>query len=193
MCAAANFAWANRHMIGHQVREGLKEVFGEKIGVTTVYDVAHNIAKHEEHVIDGEKKKVWVHRKGATRAFPPGHLDVPLKYRAVGQPILIPGSMGTSSYVLVGTEKAMSESFGSTAHGAGRLMSRKQANATWRGEDLKKELEEKKIFVKAASWRGVSEEAPGAYKDVSEVVKVSHDAGIGNIVVKVVPMGVVKG
>ncbi|MBD3209202.1 RtcB family protein [Candidatus Woesearchaeota archaeon] len=193
MCAAANFAWANRHMIGHQVREGLRELFGEKTEVKTVYDVAHNIAKLEEHVIDGEKRKVWVHRKGATRAFPPGHPAVPKDYQKVGQPILIPGSMGTSSYVLVGTEKAMQESFGSTAHGAGRLMSRKQANATWRGEDLKKELEEKKIYVKAASWRGVSEEAPGAYKDVSEVVKVSHDAGIGNLVAKVVPLGVVKG
>lgn len=193
MCAAANFAWANRHIIGHQVRTGLKQVFGEDTKALTVYDVAHNIAKLEEHDIDGQMKKVWVHRKGATRAFGPGRIEVPKKYRAVGQPILIPGSMGTSSYVLVGTEKAMKESFGSTAHGAGRVMSRKQANETWRGEDLKKELEEKKIYVKAASWRGVSEEAPGAYKDVSEVVKVSHDAGIGNLVVKVVPLGVVKG
>jgi tRNA-splicing ligase RtcB len=193
MCAAANFAWANRHMIGHQVRAGVQEIFGAETEVTTVYDVAHNIAKLEEHVIEGESRKVWVHRKGATRAFPPGHPDVPIKYRDVGQPILIPGSMGTSSYVLVGTKKAMLESFGSTAHGAGRVMSRKEANETWRGEDLKRELEEKKIFIKAASWRGVSEEAPGAYKDVSEVVKVSHDAGIGNIVVKVVPIGVVKG
>ncbi|MBN1275811.1 RtcB family protein [Candidatus Woesearchaeota archaeon] len=193
MCAAANFAWANRHMIGYQVREGFREVFGPETEVRTVYDVAHNIAKVEEHVIDGVNRRVWVHRKGATRAFPPGHPGVPADYRGVGQPILIPGSMGTSSYVLVGTEKAMQVSFGSTAHGAGRLMSRKQANETWRGEDLKKELELKRIYVKAASLRGISEEAPGAYKDVSEVVKVSHDAGIGNLVVKVVPLGVIKG
>ena len=193
MCAAANFAWANRHMIGHQVRQAFHDIFGDAASLRTVYDVAHNIAKLEEHVIAGEKKKVWVHRKGATRAFPPGHKDVPKAYRAVGQPILIPGSMGTASWVLVGTEKAMAESFGSTAHGAGRLMSRKQANETWRGEDLKKELEAQKIYVKAASWRGVSEEAPKAYKDVDEVVKVSHDAGIGNLVVKVKPLGVVKG
>ena len=193
MCSAANFAWANRHMIGHWVREGLQEVFGSDTRVRTMYDVAHNIAKLEEHVIDGEKRRVWVHRKGATRAFPPGHPDVPEAYREVGQPIIIPGSMGTSSYVLVGTEKAMAESFGSTAHGAGRLMSRKQANRSWRGEDIRKELEDRKIYIKAASWRGVSEEAPKAYKDVDEVVKVSHDAGIGNLVVKVVPLGVVKG
>ncbi len=193
MCAAANFAWANRHVIGHQVRTALKEVFGEETSVKTMYDVAHNIAKLEEHEIDGEKRKVWVHRKGATRAFGPNNPEIPKDYQPVGQPILIPGSMGTASYILVGTEEGMKESFGSTAHGAGRMMSRKQANNSWKGEDVKKELESKHIYVKAASWRGVSEEAPKAYKDVDEVVKVSHDAKIGNLVVRVVPFGVVKG
>ncbi len=193
MSAAANFAWANRHIIGHQARVAFRRVFGESADLVTVYDVAHNIAKLEEHMIDGQKRRVWVHRKGATRAFAPGRPEVPEVYRGVGQPILIPGSMGTASYVLVGTEKAMEESFGSTAHGAGRLMSRKKANASWRGEDVKRELEEHNILVKAASWRGVSEEAPKAYKDVDEVVKVSHGAGIGKLVAKVKPLGVVKG
>lgn len=193
MSAAANFAWANRHMIGSQVRKSFKRVFGEDTTLHTLYDVAHNIAKLEEHEVDGEMKKVWVHRKGATRAFGKGREEIPKKYRDVGQPILLPGSMGTSSYILVGTEKAMKESFGSTAHGAGRMMSRKQANLNWKGEDIQKELEANNIFVKAASWRGISEEAPKAYKDVDEVVKVSDDAGIGNIVVQVKPMGVVKG
>ncbi len=194
MCAAANFAWANRHIIGHQVRVAFDEVFGKgKVELHTLYDVAHNIAKLEEHLIDGEKKKVYVHRKGATRAFPPHHPDVPKAFQETGQPIILPGSMGTSSYILVGTQKAMQESFGSTAHGAGRLMSRKEANDTWRGEDVKNDLEKRKIYIKAASWKGISEEAPGVYKDVDEVVKVTHDAGIGNIVARVVPLGVVKG
>ncbi len=193
MCAAANFAWTNRHVIGHQTRKSFKEVFGEKAKLETVYDVAHNIAKLEEHDINGEKSWVWVHRKGATRAFPPGNKELPLKYQETGQPIFIPGSMGTSSYVLVGTEKAMLESFGSTAHGAGRLMSRKKANENWKGQELRKDLEKEKIYVKAASWKGVSEEAPGAYKDVDEVVKVSDKAGIGKLVAQLKPIGVTKG
>ena len=193
MCAAANFAWANRHIIGHQVRTAFKEVFGEKVELTTLYDVAHNIAKLETHVIDGESCEVYVHRKGATRAFGPGRAEVPKKYQKVGQPILLPGSMGTSSYILVGTEGAMAESFGSTAHGAGRLMSRHTANNTWTGEQVKKDLEKEHIFIKAASWKGISEEAPGAYKNVDEVVSVSDEAGIGKIVVQLKPLGVVKG
>ncbi|HII16863.1 TPA: RtcB family protein [Candidatus Woesearchaeota archaeon] len=193
MCAAANFAWANRHMIGHEVRKAFKEFFGPETDVRTVYDVAHNIAKLEKHVVDGVEKEVWVHRKGATRAFGPGRPEIPKHYRSVGQPIFIPGSMGTSSYVLVGTEKAYRESFGSTAHGAGRLLSRHAANQQYRAEDLKKELEEQKIFVKAASFRGVSEEAPKAYKDVDEVVRVSDEAGIGRLVAQLMPMGVIKG
>ena len=192
MCAAANFAWCNRHIIGHQTRKAFKEIFGD-VEIHTIYDVAHNIAKEEIHNINGEDKKVWVHRKGATRAFGPGMPEIPKKYQETGQPIFIPGSMGTSSWVLAGTQHAYDESFGSTAHGAGRVMSRKQANQTWRGEELKKELEQQNIFVKAASWRGITEESPGAYKDVDEVIEVSDKAGIGNKVAQLKPMGVVKG
>jgi tRNA-splicing ligase RtcB (3'-phosphate/5'-hydroxy nucleic acid ligase) len=194
MCATANFAWTNRHMIAHQVRKSFKEVFGDKVELKQIYDVAHNIAKREVHVIDGKECEVWVHRKGATRAFGPKMSGIPAKYQETGQPIFLPGSMGTSSYVLVGTQGAMEESFGSTAHGAGRNMSRHAANNKWKGEDVKKDLEEKQnIYVKAASWKGISEEAPGAYKDVDEVVQVSHAAGIGNIVAQLKPIGVIKG
>ena len=145
MNACANFAFANKQVITSQVRKALKKVFGEKVEAHTVYDVHHNIAKEEEYEFDGEKVKCWVHRKGATRAFGPGSPELPEKYQKTGQPILIPGSMGTSSWVLVGNNKSLMESFGSTAHGAGRIMSRKQANQTWRAEDLKKELEQRKI------------------------------------------------
>jgi len=194
MCAAANFAWTNRHIIGHQTRKSFSDVFGDKVKLKTVYDVAHNIAKLEEHLIDGKKEKVYVHRKGATRAFPPGNKEIPKKYQKTGQPLFIPGSMGTSSYVLAGTEKAMSESFGSTAHGAGRLMSRFKANQEWKGSEVKEKLlSENNIHIKAASNRGISEEAPNAYKDVDEVVKVSHDAGIGKLVAQLKPIGVIKG
>ncbi|MBI5388800.1 RtcB family protein [Candidatus Woesearchaeota archaeon] len=194
MCAAANFAWCNRHMIGHQTRRSFQEVFAKDVQLTTVYDVAHNIAKKEEHEAEGEQFLAWVHRKGATRAFGPHRPEIPLKYQETGQPIFIPGSMGTSSYVLVGTEKSMKESFGSTAHGAGRAMSRFAANQQWRGDQLKNQLEkEQNIHIKAASWRGISEEAPLAYKDVDEVVRVSDEAGIGKLVAQLRPMGVVKG
>jgi len=193
MCAAANFAWTNRHIIGHQVRKSFQEVFGDSAELYTVYDIAHNIAKLEEHVIDGKKCKVWVHRKGATRAFGPGRPEIPKKYKKIGQPIFIPGSMGTASFVLVGTEHALEESFGSTAHGAGRMMSRHAAIKQWRGEDIQKDLEKEHIYIKAASWKGISEEAPGAYKDVDEVVEVSHNAGIGKLVAKLKPIGVTKG
>ena len=192
MCAAANYAWTNRHLIGHQARISFKEVFGE-VNIKTIYDVAHNIAKLEEHEINGKKKKVWVHRKGATRAFGPGNSEIPEAYQSTGQPIFIPGSMGTASYVLAGTERAMHESFGSTAHGAGRMMSRKKANESWTGDQVRSDLGKQNIYVKAASWRGVSEEAPLAYKDVDEVVRVSDEAGIGKLVVKVRPIGVIKG
>ncbi len=193
MCAAANFAWCNRHVLGHQTRKAVKEVIGDKAELKTVYDVAHNIAKVEGHDIDGEKKKLWVHRKGATRAFGPGRKEIPEAYRDVGQPILIPGSMGGGSYVLVGTNKGMKETFGSTAHGAGRIMSRHQAKKEFWGETIKKELEKKNIFVKAASMSGIAEEAPGAYKNPDEVVKVSDKADIGKLVVRLRPLGVVKG
>ncbi|MBW2994767.1 RtcB family protein, partial [Candidatus Woesearchaeota archaeon] len=192
MCAAANFAWCNRHVLGHQTRLAVNDVIPDA-KLDTVYDVAHNIAKVEEHKIDGEMKKVWMHRKGATRAFGPGHKEIPEAYRDVGQPIILPGSMGTSSYVLVGTNEGMEATFGSTAHGAGRVMSRHQAIRTFRGEAVVRDLEKKGIFVKGASWKGIAEEASGAYKDVDEVVKVSHDAKIGKLVVRLKPIGVVKG
>ena len=193
MCASANYAWSNRHMIGHQVRQAMKDVFGKDVTVETVYDVAHNIAKKETHDIDGEKKEVWIHRKGATRAFGPGNPEIPAKYQETGQPVFIPGSMGTSSYVLAGAEESMKQSYGSTAHGSGRLMSRTQARNQWTSQGIKKELEKDNIIVKAASNKGVTEEAPGAYKNVDEVVKVSDEAGIATLVAQLKPMGVVKG
>jgi tRNA-splicing ligase RtcB len=193
MSASANYAWANRHIIAHYVRQSFKEVFGDKVKIDTVYDVSHNIAKLEEHEIDGKKRKVYVHRKGATRAFGPGRKEISEDYRDIGQPIIIPGSMGTSSYVLLGTEKAMKETFGSTAHGAGREMSRHDAIKSFNAETIKSELEKRHIYLKSASWKGVAEEAPLAYKDIDEVVKVSHVAGIGTLVVKVIPLGVIKG
>ncbi len=194
MAAAANYAWANRHIIAHRVRLAFYDVLGiSPDEIPLVYDVAHNIAKIEEHIVDGKPKKLIVHRKGATRAFPKGRNELPKKYLSVGQPVLIPGSMGTSSYVLVGTEKGFNETFGSTAHGAGRLMSRHQANETFTPESVRQELAEKHIVLKSRSQKGISEEAPGVYKDVSEVVKVSDVTGIGKLVVKLRPLGVVKG
>ncbi len=192
MCAAANFAWANRHVIAHQAKEVFKTFFPATT-FQTVYDVAHNIAKKETHFIDGKPEEVMVHRKGATRAFGPGSLDLPKEYQVTGQPVLIPGSMGTASYILVGTKEGMKVSFGSTAHGAGRLMSRFAAKKMYEGEKVKDDLAKKHIILKARSIRGVGDEAPGAYKDVDEVVRVSHDAGIGNIVAKLKPLGVIKG
>ena len=192
MSAAANFAWCNRHIIGHQTRLAFNKIFPDA-KLKTVYDIAHNIAKIENHKINGETKKVYMHRKGATRAFGPGNPEIPKDYQKTGQPILIPGSMGTASYLLVGTEKGMEVTFGSTAHGAGRTMSRHAALKQWRGEALKKELETKNIFIKSASWKGIAEEAPGAYKDIEEVVDVSHKADIGKKVARLKPIGVVKG
>lgn len=196
MKAAANFAWANRQMITHWVRESFEEVFkrkAEDMEMEIVYDVAHNIAKLEEHEVDGKKVKVVVHRKGATRAFPAGHPDVPRAYRDVGQPVLIPGSMGTASYVLAGAEGSMRETFGSSCHGAGRLLSRKAATRQYRGDRLRNELLQRGIYVRAASLRVVAEEAPGAYKSVDNVVQVVHEAGIANLVARMRPMGVAKG
>ncbi len=196
MSAAANYAWVNRQMMAHWIRESFAKVFevdAHDLCREIVYDVAHNIAKRETHTVDGEKMDVVVHRKGATRSFAPGRIEVPEKYRAVGQPVLLPGSMGTSSYVLSGTEKAMETSFGSTAHGAGRVMSGFAAVKKFRGERVKQELEAKGITVRSASWRGLSEEAPQVYKDVDEVVRVSDAVGIGKLVAKVRPMGVLKG
>ena len=196
MKAAANFAWANRQMITHWVRESFEEVFkrkAEDMEMHVVYDVAHNIAKVEEHEVDGRKVRVVVHRKGATRAFPAGHPDVPRAYRDVGQPVLIPGSMGTASYVLAGAEGSMRETFGSSCHGAGRLLSRKAATKQYRGDRLRNELLQRGIYVRAASLRVVAEEAPGAYKSVDNVVSVVHQAGIAKLVARMRPMGVAKG
>ena len=158
-----------------------------------VYDVCHNVAKFEKHDINGEEKEVCIHRKGATRSFGPGRKEIPEVYRSVGQPVIIPGSMGTASYVLAGTRQAEQLSFGSTAHGAGRMMSRHEARRRFRGEQIKQDLAEKGIELQSTSWRGVAEEAAQAYKDVDEVVKVSHELGIGKRVVRVIPVGVMKG
>jgi len=192
MACAANFAFANKQLITHWVREDLKHYF-PNIKIDVVYDVCHNIAKFEKHIIEGKEKEVLIMRKGATRSFGPGREEIPEAYKNVGQPVLIPGSMGTASYVLVGTKRAEEVSFGSTAHGAGRVESRTQARKERRGEQVKKELEKKGIDLEAGSWKGLSEEAPQAYKDIDEVVRVSHEAGIGNLVAKLKPVAVMKG
>ncbi len=196
MACAVNYAFANRQVITHWVRQSFENVFkrsAEEFGLDLVYDVAHNIAKIEEHNVNGKRTKVWTHRKGATRSFPPGHMDLPADYRSVGQPVIIPGSMGTSSWLLVGTAKAMEVSFGSTAHGAGRMMSRSAAKRSFWGGDVKKALEKRGIVVQAASSVVLAEEADPAYKDVDMVVEVSHNTGIATRVVRLVPIGVVKG
>ncbi len=196
MSCACNFAWANRQMITHWTREAFQKVFkqpAEELGLKLLYDVAHNIAKLERHEVDGSYRKLFVHRKGATRAFPPGSPEIPQEYRSVGQPVLIPGSMGTASYVLVGTKEALKLSWGSTAHGAGRFMSREAAIRRYWGERVRRELESRGILVRAASMRVVAEEAPGAYKDVDRVAKVSHEVGIAKLVARLRPIGVTKG
>lgn len=191
MGAGANFGWANRHVMGHFVREVLADMLGAK--VTTVYDVAHNIAKQETHSVSGEKRDLLVARKGATRAFPAGHRDVPGLYESTGHPVLIPGSMGTSSYVLVGTPRAMELSFGSVNHGAGRLMSRSKAKKTITAEALDAELSSKGIICKATSIESVIDEAPGAYKNVDDVIDVVDRVGLAHKVARMVPLAVMKG
>jgi tRNA-splicing ligase RtcB len=196
MSCAVNYAFVNRQMITHWVRQSFETVFkisAEKIGLNLVYDVAHNIAKIEEHNIGNKQTKVWVHRKGATRAFPPEHPDIPADYKEVGQPVLIPGSMGTSSYVLVGTPKSMEVSFGSTAHGAGRMMSREAAKRRFLGNDVRKALEDRGIIVRSASASVLAEEADPAYKNVDRVAEVSDALGIATRVARLVPMAVIKG
>ncbi len=196
MACAANFAFTNRQMITHWVRETFERVFKKgprDLKLDLIYDVCHNIAKIENHSVNGEKKKLCVHRKGATRAFPSNHPDIPDDYRSIGQPVLIPGDMGRCSYVLVGTEGAMKETFGSTCHGAGRVMSRHQAIKAAKGRAIARELEDKGIIVKGASRGTIVEEIPDAYKDVTDVVNVVHHAGISLKVAKLVPMGVIKG
>jgi tRNA-splicing ligase RtcB (3'-phosphate/5'-hydroxy nucleic acid ligase) len=192
MAAAANFAFANRQMVTYEIRKGMKTFF-PKIKVDVVYDIAHNIAKFEEFEINGEMKTLCVHRKGATRSFGPGRKEICKKYRKVGQPIFIPGSMGTFSYVLVGTEKARELSFASTAHGAGRVMSRTRAKKELSPERVRGELERRGVRIKAGSEKGMVEEAPEAYKDVDEVVRVSDELGIGRVVARLKPVGVLKG
>ena len=192
MAAAANFAFTNRQLITHQIRKSFKKFFiKSKIGV--VYDIAHNIAKFEEFVIDGKKQVLCVHRKGVTRSFGPGRKEIPSIYRKIGCPIFIPGSMGTFSYVLVGTKKAEEISFASTAHGAGRLLSRTFAKNNIAQEHLQQELKDHNVAIKAGSIKSLLEEAPEAYKDVNEVVRVSHELGIGNLVARLKPLAVVKG
>ena len=196
MACAANYAWANRQFILHWVRESFMKVFGknqQELGMRQIYDVCHNIAKIEEYAIDGKKQRLCVHRKGATRAFPAGHPDIPDIYRNLGQPVLIPGDMGRFSYVALGTEVAMKETFGSTCHGAGRVQSRAAAKRSLRGSDVAKALADRGIIVKAESMASLAEEASEAYKDVSEVVEVTHKAGISRKVARAKPMGVVKG
>jgi tRNA-splicing ligase RtcB len=193
MCAAVNYAFANRQMIAHWVRDVFKKVLGSSEGMRQVYDVCHNVAKIEKHAVDGKEKSLCVHRKGATRSFGPGRPEIPEAYRGVGQPVIIPGSMGTASYVLVGTEEAEDMSFSSTAHGAGRAMSRHEALRRFRGEKIRDELAKKGIELQSTSWKGVAEEAAEAYKDVDEVVRVSHEVGLGRLVTRVVPVGVMKG
>jgi len=196
MACAANYAWVNRQMLMHWTREVFERFLKmgpKELGMRLVYDVCHNIAKREFHTIAGQRREVCVHRKGATRALPPGHSAVPADYRTVGQPVLIPGDMGRYSYVLVGTEGAMQETFGSTCHGAGRRQSRTQAKKETKGRSLHRELEDRGIYVMAASRGTLAEEAPEAYKDVSQVVEVVHRAGISRKVAKLRPWGVVKG
>jgi tRNA-splicing ligase RtcB len=196
MACAANYAWANRQFIVHWVRESCIKVLGksqQELGMRQVYDVCHNIAKIEEYTVNGKKERLCVHRKGATRAFPAGHPDVPDIYRSLGQPVLIPGDMGRFSYVAVGTEVAMKETFGSTCHGAGRVQSRAAAKRSLRGSDIARALAERGIIVKAESMASLAEEASEAYKDVSEVVEVAQNAGISRKVARARPIGVVKG
>ena len=194
MAAAANFAWANRQMITHEVRKSWKNILGDAGGeLSVVYDVAHNIAKIEEYFMEGKYKKVIMHRKGATRAFGPGQEEIIKEYRSAGQPVLIPGSMGTASFVLVGTKDSMKESFGSSCHGAGRRMSRHEAKREVRGNELREEMEREGIHVKVGSTPGLAEEAPLAYKDVREVVDVVEGAGIAKKVAELKPIAVIKG
>jgi tRNA-splicing ligase RtcB len=193
MCAAVNYAFANRQMIAHWVRDVFARVLGDAKGMDQVYDVCHNVAKVEEHDVGGRSTRLVVHRKGATRSFGPGRPEVPACYRAIGQPVIIPGSMGTASYILAGTSEAEALSFGSTAHGAGRVMSRHEALRRFRGEKIRDDLARRGIELRSTNWKGVAEEAAEAYKDVEEVVRVSHEVGLGRLVARVVPIGVMKG
>ena len=196
MFSALNFAWSNRQMLTHWTRNSFQRVFNQSesdLDMKLVYDVAHNIAKVEKHKVDGQDRNLVVHRKGATRAFPANRDEIPSRYRDLGQPVLVPGSMGTASWILLGQPNSMDLSFGSTAHGAGRTMSRSKARRNFTEDDVKKSLNDKGIFIKALTRDGVVEETPQAYKDVDSVVNVSHNLGIATKVAKLVPIGVIKG
>lgn len=196
MSGAANFAWANRQVMMHLAEQAFLRALNispKQLGYHLVYDVCHNIGKFEEHEIDGTKRKVCVHRKGATRAFPPGHAQIPEVYRSVGQPVLIPGDMGTGSYILVGTQAAMEQTFGTSCHGAGRVKGRNQALRDAKGRDIFREMEERGVVVMSKGKKTIAEEMPEAYKDVNLVVDVVHRAGISLKVAKLRPIGVVKG
>lgn len=196
MACAANFAFTNRQIMAYNVRLAFEEILAGKVKkrhLWQVYDIAHNMAKIEEHEIDGQRIKVCVHRKGATRAFGPGSEVLPAVYRKIGQPVMVPGSMGTASYILVGTVGSMAQTFGSTCHGAGRVMSRSAAKREVQGNELRAELEQQGISVRAGSLSGLAEEAPVAYKDVDQVVQIVHDAGIARKVARLVPHAVIKG
>ena len=196
MRAAANYAWANRQLLMWQAREIFAEFFGrswESLQMNLVYDVCHNIAKLEEHTVDGKLKTVCVHRKGATRAFPPGHRELPDRYRQTGQPVIIPGDMGRASWVLVGQQGSMDRAFGSTCHGAGRVMSRSAAVRNAKGRRIDQELAEAGVIARCRHWKGLAEEQPAAYKDVNQVVDVVHRAGLASKVARLKPLGVVKG
>ncbi len=196
MACAANYAWANRQMLMHWTGEALEQALGmgpRELGMRLVYDVCHNIAKIEEHIVDGKKMTLCVHRKGATRAFPPGHPALAQKFRKTGQPVLIPGDMGTGSYVLVGTEKAMEKTFGSTCHGAGRVLSRAAAIKASKGRSIHREMEARGVLVMAAAKGTLAEEIPEAYKDIDEVVNVVHGAGLSRKVAKLRAIGCIKG
>ncbi len=197
MRAAANYAWCNRQLLAHQAREVFATVFGkswESLGMELVYDVAHNIAKFEDHEVGrGQTKQVCVHRKGATRAFPPGHPEIPSIYAGIGQPVIIPGSMGTASWVLAGQPGSMEHSFGTTCHGAGRMMSRTAAVKLAAGRRIDKELDAIGIIARARGHKGLAEEQPAAYKDVDHVVDVVDKVGISKKVARLRPVGVIKG
>jgi tRNA-splicing ligase RtcB len=197
MRAAANYAWANRQCLTQWTRDVFQRIFRKSprdLGISVVYDVAHNIAKLEEHQIEGRSMRLVVHRKGATRAFPPGHPELPERYRAIGQPVLVPGDMGRASFVLVGTQGAMDETFGSTCHGAGRLLSRAAAIRAGKGRSIERELEDTYgVYAKASGRDSMKEEMPEAYKNVQDVVSVCHNAGISKMVAKLRPLGCIKG
>ena len=196
MRAAANYAWCNRQLLMWQAREVFASVFGrswESLQMNLVYDVAHNIAKFEEHRVGEQLKRLWVHRKGATRAFPPRHPEIPARYSAIGQPVLIPGDMGRASWVLTGQQGSMEQTFGTTCHGAGRAMSRTAAIKDAQGRRIDKELAGRGVIARARSWKGLAEEQPAAYKDVNQVVDVVHRAGLSKKVARMRPIGVIKG